>query len=590
MLISLLGIALTALVAPFVWRVLKRHTGWLLAIAPAACFVWFAGQIPHIASGEVLTSTLNWVPLLNVDVALRLDGLSLIFALLITGIGALIVLYTAGYMEDHHHLGRFYAYLLIFMMAMLGLVLADDLILMFVFWELTSISSYLLITFQHDKPEARRAALQALLITAGGGLALLGGVVLMGIAGDAWRFSLLDAQVIQGSALFPAIMALVLLGCFTKSAQFPFHLWLPNAMNAPTPVSAYLHSATMVKAGVYLLARLNPTMGGGASWSTILITVGAVTALLGAVLAIRQYDLKRMLAYTTVTVLGQLTMLIGTNSTYGLQAFVLYLVAHSLYKGALFMAVGSIDHSTGTRDVRRLGGLFALMPLTGIAVGLAAFSNAGLPPFFGFLAKEFKYAGLLEMGALGWTVTVVMILTNALLFAAAGLVFLKTFFGPRGDWPGKPHEVSVLMWLGPLLLAIGGLVLGAWNQWPETWLINTAVQAVATTPIDVNLYLWGGITAAVIASVLTISLGALFYVKAEAVRVVASKMDKVWRVSGDILWDRLLLRVFRTANQVASGFQHGSLRMHVALLGVVISVTVIGGCCGSMPIRSPPSH
>ncbi|TVP87993.1 MAG: NADH-quinone oxidoreductase subunit I, partial [Pseudomonadaceae bacterium] len=263
MLVALLAITLNALCAPLLWRMVPKHAGWLLALVPAACFVWFATQIPLVASGEVVTATIAWVPAMDVSLALRLDGLALIFALMISGIGALIVLYAGAYLDKHHHLGRFYAYLLIFMMAMLGLVLADDLIALFVFWELTSVASYLLISYNHESPESRRAALQALLITAGGGLALLAGLLLLGIAGDAWQISQLDAAVVQGSALFPAIMALVLIGCFTKSAQFPFHLWLPNAMNAPTPVSAFLHSATMVNAGVYLLARLNPTLGGG---------------------------------------------------------------------------------------------------------------------------------------------------------------------------------------------------------------------------------------------------------------------------------------------------------------------------------------
>ncbi|MEB3735259.1 proton-conducting transporter membrane subunit [Halopseudomonas pachastrellae] len=507
--ISLLAIALGAVCAPGLWRLLPRHTGWLLALVPAGCFAWFVSVIPVIAAGEVVTASLAWVPALEVALTLRLDGLSLIFALLITGIGALVVLYSAGYLQKNAHLGRFYAYLLSFMMAMLGLVLADDLIAMFIFWELTSVASYLLISFQHEKAESRRAALQALLITGGGGLALLAGLVLLGIAGDAWQFSALQAASVQAHALLPAIMVLVLAGCFTKSAQFPFHLWLPNAMNAPTPVSAYLHSATMVKAGIYLLARLNPVLGGGTGWSSVLIAVGALTALIGAILAIRQYDLKRMLAYTTVTVLGQLTMLIGTNTSYGLQAFVLYLLAHSFYKGALFMAVGSIDMATGTRDLRRLGGLLWLMPVTGLSVALAAFSNAGLPPFFGFIAKEFKYSGLIELGTIGWVVTLVMILTNALLVAAAALIFCKTFLGQREPWPASVRDVSLPMWLGPLLLAVVGLGLGALNQWPETWLVNTAVQAIASDEVDVSLYLWGGITPALVASGLTLGLGAV---------------------------------------------------------------------------------
>lgn len=562
-------IALAAAMAPGLTRLLGARTGWLLMLAPLASFIWLVLQIPLIAAGGSVMQSVTWVAALDIELSLRLDGLSLLFALLISGIGSLVMLYASSYLSSHEQLGRFHAYLLLFMLAMLGLVLADDMIAMFVFWELTSIASFLLISFQHEKAESRRAALQALLITGGGGLALLAGLLLLGGATGNWQFSSLSAEQIQGHVLLPAIIALVLLGCFTKSAQLPFHLWLPNAMNAPTPVSAYLHSATMVKAGIYLLARLNPVLGGSVGWGTLLIAFGAATAVLGAFLAFRQTDLKRLLAYTTVTVLGQLTMLIGTNTSYGLQAFVLYLVAHSLYKGSLFMAVGAIDHATGTRELGRLGGLLRFMPLTGAAVALAAFSNAGLPPFFGFIAKEFKYTGLIEMGYIGWVVTLVMILTNALLFAAAGLVFLQTFLGKRGDYPRTPHEVSLPMWLGPLLLAIGGFLLGAWNAWPETWLVNTAVQAVARGPVDVNLYLWGGITPALLASLLTVALGVLFYLLRERLKHALDRANLAWSVSGDLLWDRLLKRIFHVAGLLAARFQHGSLRQHLLLQALV---------------------
>jgi len=574
MLSSVFAIAFAALLAPFLSRKIDDRAGWFLAIAPLAAFVWFVSCIPLIARGEVIVESIAWVPALGVEVAMRLDGLSLLFALLITGIGTLIVLYAGAYLSDHHHLGRFYAFLLVFMMSMLGLVLADDMIVMFVFWELTSVASFLLIAFQHEKSVSRRAALQALLITGGGGLALLAGLILLGFAGDSWRFSGIDVSAVEAHATYYGIMVLVLLGCFTKSAQVPFHLWLPNAMNAPTPVSAYLHSATMVKAGIYLMARLNPTMGDDMGWSTVLIIFGATTALVGAVLAIRQTDLKRLLAYTTVTVLGQLTMLIGTNTTYGLQAFVLFLLAHSLYKGALFMAVGAVDHATGTRELSKLGGLLKYMPLTGAAVALAAFSNAGLPPFFGFIAKEFQYTGLIQMGVTGWGVTAVMILTNALLLAAAGLVFIRTFLGPRGHYPREPHEVSVPMWLGPMLLAVGGFVLGAWHNWPETWLVNAAVQVVARDPVDVKLYLWGGVTPAVLASIVTISLGVFFYSFRHHVRRHIARMRVFWGVSGDLIWDRLLKRVFQFAALTASVFQHGSLRLHLTLMSLVLSSVV----------------
>jgi len=562
-------IALTATLAPWLTGKLRQRAGWVLALAPLAAFIWFVTRIPAIATGEIHSESLAWIPALGIRLALRLDGLSLLFALLISGMGTLIVLYAGAYLSRHRQLGRFHAYLLVFMLAMLGLVLADDMLAMFVFWELTSIASFLLIGFRHGKGEARRAALQALLITGCGGLALLAGLLLLGIASGATEFSALRAEQLEGDPLLPAIMLLVLLGCFTKSAQFPFHIWLPNAMCAPTPVSAYLHSATMVKAGIYLLARLNPVLGGSFGWGPVLMAVGATTAVLGTLMAFRQTDIKRMLAYTTVTVLGQMTLLIGTDTGHGLQAFVLYLVAHSLYKGALFMAAGSIEHATGTRQLPCLGGLIRYMPLTGVAVALAAFSNAGLPPFFGFIAKEFKYAGLIEMGMIGWAVTLAMVFTNALMFATAGLVFVRSFLGPQGPYPKVPRETSLPMWLGPMLLALGGLLLGAWNTWPETWLVNTAVQAVARNPVDVRLYLWGGITPAVLASLLTVLLGMLLYRFRAGVQRLLEPAGRAWTVSGDLLWDRLLKRLFLLAGLLAARFQHGSLRQHLLLLAMV---------------------
>lgn len=577
MLTTLVFIVVAMLFAPLLSRVLDARAGWLLALAPLAAFLWLLSRLPVISGGGVVLESYAWVPALEVALSFRLDGLALLFGLLVSGIGTLIVLYAGSYLSDHRHLGRFYAYLLGFMAAMLGLVLADDLIALFVFWELTSVTSFVLIGFQHENAGARRAALQALLITGGGGLALLAGLILLGTAAGGWQFSTLTAEAVEGHALYPAILVLILLGCFTKSAQVPFHLWLPNAMTAPTPVSAYLHSATMVKAGIYLLARLNPVMGGSAGWGTTLIVVGATTALVGAVVAIRQTDLKRILAYTTVTVLGQLTMLIGTNTSYGLQAFVIYLLAHSFYKGALFMAVGSIDQATGTRELVRLGGLIRFMPLTGAAVALAAFSNAGLPPFFGFIAKEFKYAGLLELGPLGWITTAVMVVTNALLLTAAGLVFVRTFLGRQGAYPRHPHEVGAVMWLGPMTLAIGGFLLGAFNNVAEVWLVNSAVQAVARGPVDVRLYLWGGITPAVAASVLTVALGVLAYLRRHDLRRWLTHWHSIWKISGDLLWDRLLRRVFALAAHVADRFQHGSLRQHIALLALSSSVLALFG-------------
>ncbi|MEZ5626550.1 MAG: hydrogen gas-evolving membrane-bound hydrogenase subunit E [Rhodocyclaceae bacterium] len=590
---SIALIAAAMVVAPAFAVRLDQRAGWLLALAPLAVFVHFLMLMPEVAAGGVLSQHFVWVPALGIELSFRLDGLSLLFALLISGIGTLIVLYAGAYLSDHHHLGRFYAYLLGFMAAMLGLVLADDLIAMFLFWELTSITSFLLISFKHEQAESRRSALQALLITGGGGLALLAGLILLAHAGGSWQFSTLSTEAVASHPLYPAILTLVLIGAFTKSAQLPFHLWLPNAMAAPTPVSAFLHSATMVKAGVYLLARLNPTLGGSTSWTAILLTVGAATALAGAVLAIRQNDLKRVLAYTTITVLGQLTMLLATNTHYGLQAFAIYLVAHAFYKAALFMAVGAVDHATGTRQVAQLGGLIRFMPITGFAVALAAFSNAGLPPFFGFIAKEFKYAGLIDLGLVGWITTAVMVVTNALLLAAAGVVFVRTFLGPRANYPRVPHEVSLPMWIGPMLLAVGGFLFGAFNNLAEIWLIDAAVQAVSGRAVPVDLYLWGGLTPALVASVLTVGLGVAFYLQRTRLRRRISLWRVLWRVRGDVHWDRLLKRIFAFGAKIADFFQHGSLSQHMrsltaAIAGVLVLALIAAGGVPWPAVSRPP--
>src|SRR5690349_5113126 len=297
-----------ALAAPGLCRFTGRAAGWALALLPLALTVYFASFLGAIGSGETFHVRHDWVPALGVDLSFRLDGLSLLFALLISGVGALVLVYAGGYLAGHPQLGRLYAFLLMFMASMLGLVLADNVLALFVFWELTSISSYLLIGFDHERREARAAALQALLVTGGGGLALLAGLLLLGQAGGSLELSTLLTQGdrLRSHPLYVPALVLILGGAFTKSAQFPFHFWLPGAMEAPTPVSAYLHSATMVKAGVYLLARLSPVLGGTDAWVWAVSAVGGTTMLVGAWMALVQTDLKRILAYSTVSTLGTL--------------------------------------------------------------------------------------------------------------------------------------------------------------------------------------------------------------------------------------------------------------------------------------------
>ncbi|MCJ9754620.1 Na(+)/H(+) antiporter subunit A, partial [Neorhizobium sp. BETTINA12A] len=357
---------LASVLAPFLTRLLGDRAAWVLAAAPALAFAHFCTFLPEIAAGEVVTGGYAWAPSFNLSFSWFLDGLSLTFALLITGIGTLIVLYSGGYMKGHEGQGRFMAFILAFMGAMLGLVVSDSFLMLFVYWELTSITSFLLIGFDHEREAARRAALQALVVTGGGGLCLLAGLVFLWNITGVTQLSLLVhlGEGLRQSPFYLATLLLVLAGAFTKSAQFPFHFWLPNAMEAPTPVSAYLHSATMVKAGVYLLMRLNPVMGNTPAWVILLPFFGGITLIAGTFLAVRQTDLKLMLAYTTMASLGLLVMLTGFGSAHAVEAAVLYLVAHSLFKGALFMVAGTVDHEAGSRDVTKLGGLRAAMPVT----------------------------------------------------------------------------------------------------------------------------------------------------------------------------------------------------------------------------------
>lgn len=520
-----------------------RLYGYAASGLAALIFVAFAAMAPGVVGGQPVLADWPWAPSLNISLAFMLDGLSLIFGLLISGIGALIFLYATGYMGDHPRFGRFVLFLFAFMISMLGLVMARDLITLFLFWELTSITSYLLIGFDHDNPRARRNALQAMLITAGGGLALLAGFILMGAAAGGYDLArILAGQGLQGHPLYGPILVLVLLGAFTKSAQFPFHVWLPNAMAAPTPVSAFLHSATMVKAGVYLLARLHPALGGTPAWTVTLIAAGAVTAVLASVLAMRQSDLKQALAYTTLMALGMITMLLAGSHPYALTAAVTFLIVHSLYKASLFMVVGAIDHATGTREVAQLGGLGRAMPVTAVAAFLACASMAGLPPMIGWIGKELIYAGAATMAGAPLVIAAA-VAANALVFAVAGVVTLRPFLGAPLRTPHPAHEAPWQMLAGPIILAACGLVAGVLAQ-P---LLGAAIGSTLTGSLmqdrAAGLHLWAGFNAALVLSVLTFTIGVMLYVMRDR---FAALVDPVLRrlPSFDNGWDRLL-DVFR---------------------------------------------
>lgn len=421
-----------------------------LPVAGFGLLVW--GLLHHSLPWAL---TLEWVPSLGLDAAFRVDGLAAQMLALITGIGALVFVYAHGYLDHEPRRDRLLAILALFMLAMVGAVSADSVILLFLFWELTSLTSFLLVGWNHADPHARAGARQALLITMAGGLALLGGLILLALMAGTWTLSGIVAAApgLRADPRLPAALALVMLGAFTKSAQFPFHFWLPNAMSAPTPVSAYLHSATMVKLGIYLLARLDPAFNDLPFWEFSLVGVGTLTAVWAAALALRERDLKRILARTTVSALGILVLLVGLPSPSAGLAVAAFMFAHALYKAPLFMVAGNIDHATGTRSIDHLMGLRQVMPWTAAVAILAGISMAGLPMSFGFIAKDVIASAKAEAELLA-LVSHATVLVNATVVAVAGVAAVRVFWG-RPEFPrARVREVPWSMRLPPLLIAL----------------------------------------------------------------------------------------------------------------------------------------
>ena len=563
---------------PSVDRVMGGPAGWISIAFPTILFLYFLGLLPEIAQGPQVYG-FDWVPSLGVQMSVLLDGLSMTFALLITGIGAAVTLYSARYLGDHPDYPRFVSYLLMFMVGMLGLVLADNLIMLFVFWEITTIASYLLIGFNADSAASRRSALQALLVTGTGGLILLAGLIVLGtVAGTSQLSQIVTmGDMIRAHPWYLGILLLFLAGAFTKSAQVPFHFWLPNAMAAPTPVSAYLHSATMVKAGVFLMARMNPALGGTDAWFWILTLFGGVTAVFASVMALRQTDIKQVLAYTTLMALGTLTMFIGAGTHYAIVAAMLFLVVHSLYKAALFLMIGIVDHATGTRDAGVLGGLSKAMPLTGLAAALAAISMAGIPPMIGFIGKEFMYKAGLGLDGFGaFWVTAMAFAASVLMFAVGGIVALKPFRGDLRPTPTTPHEGPWAMLAGPLVLGALSLIFGLLPGVLGHYLVGPATHAVFGEVREVHLYLWGGINMALILSLLTFLAGWLVYRRHQAIRDRLAAFEARSPIDFDAGWDRLLDGFKAFAAWQTNLIQTGSLQRYMAVMFATF-VVMVGG-------------
>lgn len=574
MTIAVLSGFILASLAPWLHRMAGSAAGWMIAVLPLGITVYLASHIVTIGAGETVFVSHPWVPSLGIHLSFHLDGLGLLFAILISGIGTLVVIYSGGYLASHPYLGRFYAYLLAFMASMLGLVLANNVITLFIFWELTGLTSYFLIGFDHERESARYSALQALLVTGVGGLMLLVGLLLLGQAGGSFELSELFEQkgVIQGHPFYLPVLFMVLVGAFTKSAQVPFHFWLPNAMEAPTPVSAYLHSATMVKAGVYLLARLNPILGGTQSWFYIISAVGAATMILGACMAFQQADLKRILAYSTVSILGALTLLLGLGTVMAVQAAMLLLLAHALYKGTLFLIAGAIDHGTGERNVNRLGGLGRMMPITAVAAGLGAISMAGIPPFLGFMSKELVYEAVGQTGAGAAVFLSLTFLTHIFLVAVAVVVGLRPFIGQKATTPYDPHEGPVSLWVGPLFLAVLGFITGSWPALVEDSLLSPSILSVLGQPAPLELALWHGWNPTLLLSGATLAGGLGLYTFREFLIRAFTRFESVSRWGPERTYNLLLNGMIELAQAQTRWLQNGYLRVYL----MVILITTVG--------------
>ncbi|MCK6547652.1 DUF4040 domain-containing protein [Myxococcota bacterium] len=562
--IILLGF-LAAAVVPGVHRLVPRVARLFAPAVPLALTVQLCTLVPAVTAGVRLEEQRVWVEQLGLALSWRIDGLSLLFALLIAGIGTLVILYAGAYLEGHPLLGRFYGFILLFMASMLGVVLTDNALALFVFWELTSISSYFLIGFFHEREQARSAALQALLVTGSGGLALLAGVVLLSHAAGTYEISRMSRDALAGHALHTPIVVLVLGAALTKSAQFPFHSWLPRAMEAPAPVSAYLHAATMVKAGIYLLARLSPILSGSLVWSGALITVGLSTMLLGAGLSLYQRQFKRILAYSTVSALGMMTLLIGLGGALALQTMIVLVTAHATYKGALFLVAGAVDHAAHETDVEELGALRRVMPMTSVAAVLAALSMGGLPPLFGWISKELVFTTSLAM-VHGAASTAAVLVANALSFAVAVMVGVRPFWLPRHGAPALPiHEVPWPLWSAPLLLAAFGAVLGLWPGVAEP-LVRAATRAASGEDGFVELHLWHGVGAPLALSAATFALGLVLYRARSSLRRWAQPLAPLVRFGPDRGYALALSGLGGIARAQTRILQRGYLRGYLVII------------------------
>ena len=543
-------------------------------VVSLVAFLGLMTNLPAVLAGELVTARIDWMPALGLNFTLMLDGLGFFFAALILGIGILIIIYARHYLSRDDNMGEFFTYLLLFQGAMVGIVLSDNILLLLIFWELTSLSSFLLIGYWKHLPAGRQGARMALTVTGMGGLAMVGGMLILGQIVGSYDLSVIlqNKEMIQASPYYLPALLLILLGCFTKSAQFPFHFWLPHAMAAPTPVSAYLHSATMVKAGIFLMARMWPVLSGTPEWFVIVTSAGLITMVLGAVIALFKHDLKALLAFSTISHLGLITMLLGTGTAFGAMAAVFHILNHATFKAALFMSAGIIDHETHTRDIRRLGGLRHLMPITfGIAT-LAALSMAGIPLLNGFLSKEMMLEETTHTVLFDAPWLVPALATIGSLFSAAycyrliGHVFLGKV---RDDYPAKPHDPGSGLWGPPAFLVVLVVVIGVapFLAEPFVKLVTASLLGGEAEVPKAYFKIWHGLVPALFMSVIAL-LGGLLLLA--LFNPLLRAWDAAPRPEAKTIFDAIIGGAVRAANALIHGLHNGAFTRYAAIGAVAI--------------------
>ena len=571
---------------PFLAPFLRRHVGWWATGVAAALFSLALTQVPRIADGRPIEFSFDWVPSLGVRFSFLLDGFSLFFVLLITGMGTLILFYSHEYMAHHQHREKFYGWMLVFTGAMLGLVTASNLIVLYFFWELTTIASFFLIGLSDREEESRWNAVQALVVTTLGSLAMMAGFLLIFTALGTMEIPQIwdRASELRQSFLLVPIVALVLVGVVTKSAIFPFHIWLPSAMVAPTPVSAYLHSATMVTAGVFLVARLTPAFGGVPEWEVPVVVLGMAALIVGGILALRQQDLKALLAYSTVSQLGMMMALYGLGTELAAAAATLHLLSHATFKGAMFLVAGAVEHGTGTRDLRLLGGLAGVMPaLAGVAI-IAALSSGGIPSLNGFVSKEaILDASLDTSGVGGWVLPLVLVVGSVITLAYSLKFLLGTFFGGPKHASLHSHRPPIGLVISPAVMAGAILALGVYPALMAADLISPAVTAITQQEVHVELALWHGFALPLALSAIVIVAGVAAYPYLGQINnLLSPAAARGTFVQG---YQAFVDFMYNTVPRVYWHLQNGNLRVYVV---VIILYTFGVVAAGLARAQGPP--